>query len=354
MTHKVERLLAISVHKQTDYATALADAAIDKILLPNSYDLKHEPVQITDEDKIGKGHDWATEIQLESWNTELSIDHDANSLILPWLLGLYFGPPNTTVVQASKAWQHVFKYSDRVAAASQDPVTSIIDKMGGFRTAKAPSMAMDVLTLSGELEKRIKATATLVGSGMLSTGATAPTGAPAVTSIFINQMLKLEIGPVGGSFAEVAARWHNWQLQGNKNIQRDSGFYPGSGFLTTGDASSGAIRGRAEYGKRRAALTLGLRVQTGSTEYSELKAATRLKAKITATGASIPTTSPDVKFSFILEFPNYAYKVLSIAEIGDGIELFNLESLLFYDATAIGDMTATVVTNEAEFMTNAA
>jgi hypothetical protein len=38
------------------------------------------------------------------------------------------------------------------------------------------------------------------------------------------------------------------------NIRMDQGFYPGSDFQTPGDAATGAIRGRLEFGSRQGAL----------------------------------------------------------------------------------------------------
>ena len=38
------------------------------------------------------------------------------------------------------------------------------------------------------------------------------------------------------------------------NIKMDAGFFPGSGFQTPGDATTGAVRGRLEFGDRQGTL----------------------------------------------------------------------------------------------------
>jgi hypothetical protein len=58
------------------------------------------------------------------------------------------------------------------------------------------------------------------------------------------------------------------------NVRMDAGFYPGSGFQTPGDATTGAIRGRLEFGNRAGALKFVARFDHNSTELSLLKAQT--------------------------------------------------------------------------------
>jgi hypothetical protein len=65
------------------------------------------------------------------------------------------------------------------------------------------------------------------------------------------------------------------------NIRMDSGFFPGSGFQTAGDGSTGAIRGRLEFGNRQGNLRFVARFESGSSEYTKLKAQTTGTAVIT-------------------------------------------------------------------------
>jgi hypothetical protein len=67
------------------------------------------------------------------------------------------------------------------------------------------------------------------------------------------------------------------------NIRLDSGFFPGSGFQTAGDGTTGAIRGRLEFGNRAGTLKFTARFDSTSTEYAKLKAQTNGTAVITLT-----------------------------------------------------------------------
>jgi len=455
--HQTEIFIAVSTKRQADFLTPLADNDIDKILVFNSPDLgTHDAVFITDEDKLGKGHDFATEVQIESLTTQRTFQFDANSLNLPWALAFALGSVATVEIEAGVAYSHVFKYSDPITTARQNPVTSIKERVGGFERRKLPSLAVNTLTLSGELEKRIRLELAMIGSGrVISGGVTPPSGSPFLTSYFINQMLKLEIGnfgapascvqtitltaATGGTFtltfegettsalafdaaaaavqtalralaaigatgvtvsgsaggpytvtfagtlankdvqlidangasltgvgaaiaaamttagksdyADVADAWHNWSLSINNNLQPDLGYYPGSGFNDATNPMSGAVRGRLEYDRRSAALTLGLRVKKGSVQHEQLIAGRHLKARITATGALVPATAASNRYSFILDFPELAYKAVKVGTIGGGILLFNLDTQLFYDSSSAGPFSATVQTDVPTFLT---
>ena len=76
--HQNEILVGIGTKKQTNYATALADGDIDKVVVFNSPDItSHEATKITDAEKLGKGHDFITEVQTESFAVNRKFDFDA-------------------------------------------------------------------------------------------------------------------------------------------------------------------------------------------------------------------------------------------------------------------------------------
>ena len=244
--HQTEILVALSTKKQVAYATPLGDSDCDKIVTFNTLAITdHDATQISDAEKLGKGHDFTTELQMESFKTPRSFQWDANSFNLPWVLAFGLGEATPTEVDAGKAWSHVFKASDPVANARQNPVTSILEKVGPWQTRKVPSLAVGSFKLSGELEKRLQLECVLQGSGrIITTEVTPPSGSPFVTSYFINQMNKLEIGPTGGSLTDIAADWHAWELQWNNNLQVDLSYYPGSGFQG-GDPAHSTLTGVA-------------------------------------------------------------------------------------------------------------
>ena len=114
------------------------------------------------------------------------------------------------------------------------------------------------------------------------------------------------------------------------NIRMDSGFFPGSGFQTPGDGSTGAIRGRLEFGNRQGNLKFVARFENGSAEYTKLKAQT--------TGTAIIKLAYDADNSLELTWQKVAYSVVEIAET-DQILTVAVECLPMYDA-ANGILTA--------------
>ena len=90
------------------------------------------------------------------------------------------------------------------------------------------------------------------------------------------------------------------------NIRMDAGFFPGSGFQTAGDGSTGAIRGRLEFGNRVGNLKFVARFMNGSDEYTKLKAQT--------TGTAVVTLAYDVSNSLQLTWQQVTYSVVEIAE----------------------------------------
>jgi len=110
----------------------------------------------------------------------------------------------------------------------------------------------------------------------------------------------------------------------------DSGFFPGSGFQTAGDGSTGAIRGRLEFGNRQGNLRFVARFENGSSEYTKLKAQT--------TGTAVITLAYDVNNSLQLTWQKIAYSVVEIAET-DQILTVAVECTPLYD-TSNGILTA--------------
>src|SRR5450432_2768580 len=118
------------------------------------------------------------------------------------------------------------------------------------------------------------------------------------------------------------------------NIRMDAGFFPGSGFQTAGDGSTGAIRGRLEFGNRVGNLKFVARFQNGSDEYTKLKAQT--------SGTAVVTLAFDVSNSLQLTWQKITYSVVEIAET-DQILTVAVECLPMYDTTN-GILTAVAKT----------
>ena len=104
----------------------------------------------------------------------------------------------------------------------------------------------------------------------------------------------------------------------------DAGFFPGSGFQTPGDATSGAIRGRLEFGKRQGTLRFTARFENGSTELTKLKSQT--------TGTAVITLTYDANNSLQITWEKVSFATAEVGET-DGIVTVAVECLPMYDST---------------------
>jgi hypothetical protein len=104
----------------------------------------------------------------------------------------------------------------------------------------------------------------------------------------------------------------------------NDGFYPGSGFQTGGDATTGAIRGRLEFGNRQGTLKFVARFDAISAEYAKLKAQT--------TGTAVMALDYDANNSLQLTWQKVAFSTVEIGET-DQFATVAVDCVPQYDAT---------------------
>jgi hypothetical protein len=108
------------------------------------------------------------------------------------------------------------------------------------------------------------------------------------------------------------------------NVRMDGGFYPGSGFQSAGDATSGAIRARLEFGNRQGTMRFTARFENGSSELTKLKQQT--------TGTAVISLSYDANNSLDLTWQKVSFATAEVGET-DGIVTVAVECLPMWDAT---------------------
>jgi hypothetical protein len=117
------------------------------------------------------------------------------------------------------------------------------------------------------------------------------------------------------------------------NIRTDAGFYPGSNFQTSNDATTGAIRGRLEFGNRVGALKFLARFDHNSTELALLKAQT--------TGTAIIHLQYDANNSLDITWQKVAF---ATADVGETDQIVTVA----VDCTPIYDTTNGIITAVAK------
>ena len=190
---------------------------------------------------------------------------------------------------------------------------------------------------SGPGRANSKISVELVGSGKVIDSATGITMPAATTEKLLpSASLTLSINGVdyvtNKNIVSLETGWKN-------NIRMDAGFFPGSGFQTAGDGSTGAIRGRLEFGNRVGNLKFVARFMNGSDEYTKLKAQT--------SGTAVVTLAYDANNSLQLTWQKITYSVVEIAET-DQILTVAVECLPMYDSTngiltAVGKTTVDAI-----------
>lgn len=119
------------------------------------------------------------------------------------------------------------------------------------------------------------------------------------------------------------------------NAVRD-GFFPGSGFQTAGDSTTGQIEGRKEFGKRKLTCSFSARYQAGSTELASLISQTQGTAVIGLSGAA--------GNDMTMTLSNVTFKTAKVAN-DQGIVTVKVDLNPLYDGNNLTTLITLVVNN---------
>jgi hypothetical protein len=327
-TRLQEVLIAFGKGKQVDIATAQAAAALWRFSKLNG--ALANPVLQTENDaeEYGKGHEFATATYKTACDVNGSIEKYLGAEIAAWAVCFGLGK----VVKSGATPNFTYTCTPLIPAngdAAELPYFSFVEQIrpgaGVVLDRQAVGCALESFQItvgSGPGRANFKITCEFVGSGKVidsATGITMP--AAQVEKLLPSASLTLSINGVdyvtNKNIVSLETGWKN-------NIRTDSGFFPGSGFQTAGDGSSGAIRGRLEFGGRQGNLKFVARFENGSTEYTKLKAQT--------TGTAVIALSYDANNSLELTWQKVAYQTVEISET-DGILTVSVDCVPMYDAS---------------------
>jgi len=268
-----------------------------------------------------------------AWKFGVSLEKYLGAEIGTWAVAFGLGK-----VVKSGAGNFVYTCTPLMPAngdAAELPYLSYVEQIrpgaGVVIDRQAVGMAVETFQISigsGPGRANSKITIELVGSGKVVDSATGITMPAAQTEKLLpSASLTLSINGTdyvtNKNIVSLETGWKN-------NIRMDSGFFPGSGFQTAGDGSTGAIRGRLEFGNRQGNLKFVARFMNGSDEYTKLKAQT--------TGTAVITLTYDANNSLQLTWQKVAYSVVEIAET-DQILTVAVDCVPMYDSS-LGILTA--------------
>ena len=326
-TRLQEVLICFGKAKQADISTAQAAAAMWRFSKLNAALINPKLATENDAEEYGKGHEFPTATYKTAWDVGTTLEKYLGAEIGAWAVCFGLGK-----VVKSGAGPYTYTCTPLIPSAgdaAELPYLSYVEQIrpgaGVVVDRQAVGMAVESFQISvgsGPGRANSKISIELVGSGKVIDSATGITMPAATTEKLLpSASLTLSINGVdyvtNKNIVSLETGWKN-------NIRMDAGFFPGSGFQTAGDGSTGAIRGRLEFGNRVGNLKFVARFMNGSDEYTKLKAQT--------TGTAVVTLAYDVTNSLQLTWQQISYSVVEIAET-DQILTVAVECLPMYHTT---------------------
>ncbi|MCC6394227.1 MAG: hypothetical protein IT167_26765 [Bryobacterales bacterium] len=326
-TRLQEVLICFGKQKQTDIATAQAAAAMWRFSKLNAQLANPKLATENDAEEYGKGHEFPTATYKTAWDVGGTLEKYLSAEIAAWAMAFGLGK----VVKSGTAPNFTYTCTPLFPAngdAAELPYFSYVEQIrpgaGVVLDRQAVGCAIESWQIaigSGPGRANSKITVECAGSGKVidsATGIAMP--AATVEKLLPSASLTLSINGVdyvtSKNIVSLETGWKN-------NLRMDAGFYPGSGFQVAGDGSSGAIRGRIEFGNRQGNLKFVARFDNASTEYAKLKSQ--------ATGTAVISLAFDANNSLQITWQKLAFSVVEIGET-DQILTVSVECTPLYDS----------------------
>jgi hypothetical protein len=272
-----EILIGFGKGKQTDIATANTLPGIWQLKKLNASLANPKLNTENDSAEYGKGHEFATQTFKTSWDVTGQIEKYLSAEIAAWAMAFGLGK----VVKSGATPNLTYTCTPLIPSVGDSPELpffSFIEQIRPGAEAVLDRMAVGcvvegwtVTIGSGPGRANSKINIDFVGSGRLTEPSGIALPAATVEKLLPSASLRLSINDVdyvsNKNIISLETSWKN-------NVQAESGFFPGSGFQTPDDATTGAVRGRLEFGNRTGGLKFVARFEKGSQELAKLKAQT--------------------------------------------------------------------------------
>jgi len=337
-----EILIGFGKAKQADIATANVLAGIWRLNKLNAALANPKLNTENDAEEFGKGHEYTTQVFNTSWDVAGTIEKYLSAEIAAWAVAFGLGKVVKSGVNPN------FTYTCTPPNPSNgDPVElpffSFIEQIRPGAGVVLDRMAVgcaveswQITVGSGPGRANSKINIEFVGSGKLTepSGITLP--AATVEKLLASASLAVTIN---GTDYVTNKNIISLEFGGKNNIRMDDGFYPGSGFQTPGDSTTGAIRGRMEYGNRQFNLKFVARFQNGSDELTKLKNQT--------SGTAVITLTYDANNSLEVTFAKVQFATAEVVDT-DGRVTVSVECLPMYNAGVVSAVANCSVDNIAQ------
>ena len=326
-TRLQELQICFGKQKQTDIGTANTAVQMWQLRKLNAQLTNPKLNTENDAEEFGKGHEFPTQSFQTSWDVSGTLEKYLGAEIAAWAMAFGLGK----VVKSGTTPNFTYTCTPLMPAsgdAAELPYFSFVEQIrpgaGVVLDRMAVGCVVEGWTISigsGPGRANSKITVEFAGSGKFTEPSAIAMPAATLEKLLPSASLALTINGVNYvSNKNIVSLETNWK----NNVRMDGGFYPGSGFQSAGDATSGAIRGRLEFGNRQGTLRFTARFENGSSELTKLKQQT--------TGTAVISLSYDANNSLDLTWQKVSFATAEVGET-DGIVTVAVECLPMWDAT---------------------
>lgn len=341
---------AYSNKRQSAYATPNPQGDIDQSHPFEGADFgEHTPNMSDNAAFLGKGHEFATRNEIISWDTRFRRSFTATTKILGWAFAFHMGK-DTPTNPGGSAYQHAFEYMDPITGAGyygsprQQPVTTIIERVTSGLVRRFPSCVVSAVEVTGALNDWAKVAVELIGSGFKDTVASGYSF-PASTEGALLRFSSLTFTHPSG--VDISCDARSFRFRSEYQYDETGGYCPGSGYLTPGDPTSGAVRNKLEFTRRAVLLEFVVTASsTNHTYFTRLEANTDVYTKLVLEGALITGV---IYHTLTIEIPHMKYRAIPIAADGD-IITYAVQGVIFYDVEFANPLKVTVINDTAAYL----
>jgi hypothetical protein len=290
-----ELILALSGPAQSAIDTVQTDVFRINTIGQDLTDI--EPVVEDDADEVGKGHEFAEESTLSHWDVKRKIDVYLSAEMLAWAcaygLGVGTGgtfepiDPTTNANEIELPWA-------TIAEGIRPTGTAVLNR--AYLGMVVNDFEIDIKNGPGKANSKLMINLVGTGKYVEPSGVTFPT---TKTTCNLQPSASLTCTIHGVNYV-TEKNFESFNLKWNNNVREGTGFFPGAGFQTTADATTGAVRGRMEFGDRKLEIGFVTRMKATSTEFAKLIAQSAGTVAIGTTGANSTSAAialPQIKYT---------------------------------------------------------
>jgi hypothetical protein len=297
-----------------------------------------------DANEIGKENEWALNHYGASWDTMAGLEGYLSSEMAAFMFA--YGLGDCTPAASGTGYTHTATPLNTPVDGLEPPYLTYVEQIrppgGGNVIDRAfPGCIVDSFSINvgqGPGRQNYRYQLNLKGTGqiispseltipVLATPHYLPSGSMLLTINGTNYVTSKNIESLA------------WQY--NNNPLLEQGYFPGSGFQTPTDPTSGQLRGRIEVGVRTSTLHFVARFAAGSTELVSLQEGTEGTVSWVQTGALIST---GVYHGINVSSTRVFFKDVRVNEVS-GIVTVEIEVEFLFPANQVGPLLTAVATN---------